>query len=169
MKENAYLMLDCLTVVIYLIVKSPQVLSMESFEHIGFLLHFGDKGSIVPPLSQATPFFANSDPDMPAVPAPASQVHDWLLKNIASALESISDRISGKENGPSNASDQDAAMADTCAALNKVSSNDRGPCIIEGVSKTSLFKQASELKGRSVKVRFEQPICILISNPSHFL
>ncbi|CAA7057089.1 unnamed protein product [Microthlaspi erraticum] len=128
------------------------VLSMESFEHIGFLLHFGDKGSDVPSLSQATPFFANSDPDMPAVPVPASQVHDWLLKTIASALENISDRISGKENGPSDASDQDAAMTDASAALKKVSSNDRGPCIIEGVSKTSLFKQASDLKGRSVKV-----------------
>lgn len=126
---------------------------MESFEHIGFLLHFGDKGTDVPCLSQATPFFANSDPDMPAVPVPASQVHDWLLKNIASALENISDRISGKENGPSDASDQDAAMTDASAALKKVSSNDRGPCIIEGVSKTSLFKQASDLKGRSVKVR----------------
>ncbi|ESQ52936.1 hypothetical protein EUTSA_v10016442mg [Eutrema salsugineum] len=128
------------------------VLSLESFEHIGFLLHFGDKASDVPSLSQATPFFANSDPDMPAVPVSASQVHDWLLKNIASALESISDRISGKENGPSNASDQDAGNADACEALNKVSSNDRGPCIIEGVSKTSLFKQASDLKGRSVKI-----------------
>ncbi|KAG2244014.1 hypothetical protein Bca4012_035042 [Brassica carinata] len=123
------------------------VLSLESFEHIGFLLHFGDKGSDVPSLSHATPFFANSDPAVPVVPVPASQVHDWLLKNIASALETISDRVSGKEIGPSNASDQDA-----CVALNEVSSNDRGPCIIEGVSKTSLFKQASDLKGRSVKV-----------------
>ncbi|KAJ0258352.1 TBCC domain-containing protein 1 [Hirschfeldia incana] len=123
------------------------VLSVESFEHIGFLLHFGDKGSDVPSLSQATPFFKISDPDMPAVSVPASQVLDWLLKNIASSLESISDGISGKEIGPSNASDQDA-----CDALNKVSSDDRGPCVIEGVSKTSLFKQASDLKGRSVKV-----------------
>ncbi|CAA0376349.1 unnamed protein product [Arabidopsis thaliana] len=128
------------------------VLSMESLEHIGFLVHYGDKGFDVPSLSQATPFFANSDPDMPAVPVPASQVNDWLLKDIASALESISNRISGKENGASNASDQNAAMADSSVALNKVSSNDRGPCIIEGVSKTSLFKQASDLKGRSVKV-----------------
>ncbi|RID61098.1 hypothetical protein BRARA_E00272 [Brassica rapa] len=119
------------------------VLSLESFEHIRFLLHFGDKGSDVPSLSQATPFFKNSNPDMPSVPVPASEVHDWLLKKIASAMECISDRISGKENGPSNASDQDAATADAC---------DRGPCIIEGVSKTSLFKQASDLKGRSVKV-----------------
>ncbi|KAL0756378.1 hypothetical protein Bca101_094046 [Brassica carinata] len=96
------------------------VLSMEAFEHLGFLVQFGDKGSDVSPLSQATPFFANSDPDMPAVPVPASQVHDWLLQNIASALESITERISGKENGPSNASDQDDAMSDACDAPNKV-------------------------------------------------
>ncbi|CAN6994560.1 unnamed protein product [Brassica rapa subsp. trilocularis] len=128
------------------------VLSLESFEHIRFLLHFGDKGSDVPSLSQTTPFFKNSNPAMPAVPVPASQVHDWLLKMIASAMENISDRISGKENGPSNASGQEAATAVASEALNKVSSNDRGPCIIEGVSKTSLFKQASDLKGRSVKV-----------------
>uniref|UniRef100_M4CGH0 TBCC domain-containing protein 1 n=1 Tax=Brassica campestris TaxID=3711 RepID=M4CGH0_BRACM len=82
------------------------VLSMEAFEHLGFLVQFGDKGSDVSPLSQATPFFANSDPDMPAVPVPASQV------------------------APSG----------------------RGPCLIEGVSKTSLVKQASDLRGRSVKV-----------------
>ncbi|CAE6076603.1 unnamed protein product [Arabidopsis arenosa] len=126
------------------------VLSMEAFEHLGFLVQFGDKGSDVSPLSQATPFFANSDPDMPAVPVPASQVHDWLLQNIASALESITERISGKENGPSN--DQDDAMSDVCAAPNKVAPSTRGPCLIEGVSKTSLVKQASDLRGRSVKV-----------------
>ncbi|KAJ4896108.1 Tubulin binding cofactor C domain-containing protein [Raphanus sativus] len=128
------------------------VLSMEAFEHLGFLVQFGDKGSDVSPLSQATPFFANSDPDMPAVPVPASQVHDWLLQNIASALESITERISGKENGPSNASDQDDAMSDACAVPNKVAPSGRGPCLIEGVSKTSLVKQASDLRGRSVKV-----------------
>ncbi|KAF3486932.1 hypothetical protein F2Q69_00054046 [Brassica cretica] len=125
------------------------VLSMEAFEHLGFLVQFGDKGSDVSPLSQATPFFANSDPDMPAVPVPASQVHDWLLQNIASALESITERISGKENGPS---DQDDTMSDASAAPNKVAPSGRGPCLIEGVSKTSLVKQGSDLRGRSVKV-----------------
>ncbi|KAJ0229681.1 TBCC domain-containing protein 1 [Hirschfeldia incana] len=128
------------------------VISMESFEHLGFLVQFGDKGSDVSPLSQATLFFANSDPDMPAVPVPASQVHDWLLQNIASALESITERISGKENRPSNTSDQDDAMSDACATPNKVTPSDRGPCLIEGVSKTSLVKQAFDLRGRSVKV-----------------
>ncbi|WZY87672.1 hypothetical protein YC2023_044407 [Brassica napus] len=132
------------------------VISMEAFEHLGFLVQFGDKGSDVSPLSQATPFFANSDPDMPAVPVPASQALDWLLQNIASALESITEGISGKENGPSNTSDQDDAMSDACAAPNKVAPSGRGPCLIEGVSKTSLVKQASDLRGRSVKVRYEQ-------------
>ena len=130
-----------------------QVISMEAFEHLGFLVQFGDKGSDVSPLSQATPFFANSDPDMPAVPVPASQVHEWLLQNIASALESITERISGKENGPS---DQDDTMSDASTAPNKVAPSGRGPCLIEGVSKTSLVKQASDLRGRSVKVRYEQ-------------
>ncbi|XP_010548390.1 PREDICTED: TBCC domain-containing protein 1-like [Tarenaya hassleriana] len=128
------------------------VLSMDGFEHLGFLVQFGDKGSDGAPLGQATPFFANSDPDMPAVPVPVSQVHDWLLQNIASALESITERISRKENGPSNASEQDDAMTDACASANKALTSARGPCLIEGVSKTSFVKQASDLKGTSVKV-----------------
>ncbi|XP_010524365.1 PREDICTED: TBCC domain-containing protein 1-like [Tarenaya hassleriana] len=130
----------------------PLVLSMEGFEHLGFLVQFGDKGSDGAPLGQATPFFANSDPDMPAVPASASEVHDWLLQNIASSLESITERISGKENGLSNASNQDDAMSDACASANKASPSARGPCFIEGVSKTSFVKHASDLKGTSVKV-----------------
>ncbi|XP_010507501.1 PREDICTED: uncharacterized protein LOC104784134 [Camelina sativa] len=63
------------------------VLSMEAFEHLGFLVQFGDKGSDV-------------SPDAP----------------------------------------------------NKVAPSTRGPCLIEGVSKASLVKQASDLRGRSVKV-----------------
>ncbi|CAN8267975.1 unnamed protein product [Cochlearia groenlandica] len=128
------------------------VLSVDAFEHLGFLVQFDDKGSDVSPLSQATPFFANSDPDMPAVPVPASQVHDWLLQNIASSLESITESMSGKENASSNASDKDDAMSDVSASQNKVAPSARGPCLIEGVSKTSLVKKASDLRGRSVKV-----------------
>ncbi|PPE01413.1 hypothetical protein GOBAR_DD01556 [Gossypium barbadense] len=76
------------------------VLTMEGFEHLGFLIQFGDKGSGGVPLSQAAPFFANSDPDMPAAPVPVSQVHDWLLQTIASSLESITEKVSAKENAP---------------------------------------------------------------------
>lgn len=165
MKENTSLKLDAYfmmvqTCKLFCLSNIFQVLSMATFEHLGFLVQFGDKVSDVSPLSQATPFFANSDPDMPAVPVPASQVHDWLLQNIATALESITERISGKENSPSNASDQDDAMSDVCAAPNKVAPSTRGPCLIEGVSKASLVKQASDLRGRSVKVCCEQLTCV---------
>ncbi|KAK9290641.1 hypothetical protein L1049_008814 [Liquidambar formosana] len=128
------------------------VLTMERFEHLGFLIQFGEKGSDGIHLSQAAPFFANSDPDMPAVPVPATQVHDWLLQNVASALEHISERVSAKENGPSSASDQDVAMADACTSSIKASPSARGPSFIEGISKSSFVKQASDLKGSSVKV-----------------
>ncbi|KAL9361541.1 hypothetical protein Peur_044326 [Populus x canadensis] len=129
------------------------VLSMEGFEHLGFLLHFGDKGSEVVTLSQAAPFFANSDPDMPAIPAPATQVHDWISQNISSALEHITERISAKENGPANSSDSDVAMTDACTSSIKTPPSARGSCFIEGISKSSFVKQPSDLKGSSsVKV-----------------
>uniref|UniRef100_A0A5B6ZX15 TBCC domain-containing protein 1 n=1 Tax=Davidia involucrata TaxID=16924 RepID=A0A5B6ZX15_DAVIN len=128
------------------------VLTMEKFEHLEFLIYFGEKGSERIPLSQAAPFFANSDPDMPAVPVPAAQVHDWILQNIASALEHVSERVSAKEIGPPSASDQDVPMADACTSSIKASTSASGPTFIEGISKSSYLKQASDFKGSSVKV-----------------
>ncbi|MBA0676711.1 hypothetical protein Goari_018176 [Gossypium aridum] len=128
------------------------VLNMEGFEHLGFLIQFGDKGSGGVPLSQAAPFFANSDPDMPAAPVPVSQVHDWLLQTIASSLESITEKVSAKENGSPSGSDQDIAMADASPNSAKASPSARSPCFVEGVSKSSYVKQASDLKSSSVKV-----------------
>ncbi|XP_042048370.1 TBCC domain-containing protein 1-like [Salvia splendens] len=128
------------------------MLSVDKFEHLGFLLYFGDKGSQRFPLSQNTPFFANSDPNMPASPVPAPHVLDWLLENISSAQEYISERMSTKENGPSSSSDQDVAMADAAASSAKPSSSVRGPSLVEGVSKSSCVKQTSDIKGTSVKV-----------------
>jgi TBCC domain-containing protein 1 len=60
-----------------------QIVPVETFEHLGFLLQFPE-GT---PLSQAASFFANSDPDMPAAPVPAAVVHEWILQRIASSLE----------------------------------------------------------------------------------
>ncbi|MBA0759852.1 hypothetical protein Gotri_022669, partial [Gossypium trilobum] len=128
------------------------VLTMEGFEHLGFLIQFGDKGSGGVPLSQAAPFFANSDPDMPAAPVPVSQVHDWLLQTIASSMESITEKVSAKENGSPSGSDQDIAMADASPSSAKASPSARSPCFVEGVSKSSYVKQASDLKSSSVKV-----------------
>lgn len=136
---------------------------MDKFEHLGFLMYFGEKGIAKIPLSQSTPFFANSDPDMPAAPVPASQVLDWLLQSITSTQEHIADRVSPKENGPSS-SDQDVQMADVGSTSLKPSSTPRGPSFIEGVSKSSCVKQASDLKGTSVKVKLLAiSICISIA------
>jgi TBCC domain-containing protein 1 len=132
--------------------EDSQVLAADRFEHLGFLIYFGEKGSEKLPLSQNAPFFANSDPDMPAAPVPAVQVHDWLLQNISSALEHISERVAAKENGPANAtSDTDVAMSDVSAS-NTPKSTSRGPGYVEGISKSSYFKQPSELQGSYVKV-----------------
>ncbi|KAG8645930.1 hypothetical protein MANES_10G108000v8 [Manihot esculenta] len=105
---------------------AEEVLTVEGLQHLGFLIQFGDKGSERVSLSQAAPFFANSDPDMLAVPVPAVQVHDWVLQNIASALEHITERISAKENGPSSFFDNDVAMADACTSSIKGSPSARG-------------------------------------------
>ncbi|KAL6522418.1 hypothetical protein OROMI_031690 [Orobanche minor] len=128
------------------------VLSTDKFEHLGFLVYFGEKGFERIPLSQNTPFFANSDPDMPAAPIPASHVLDWLLQNISYTLEHVADRASSKENSPSNSSDQDVTMADVGIISTKPLSNPRGPILIEVISKSSYVKQATDLKGTSVKV-----------------
>ncbi|KAL8036874.1 hypothetical protein ABFX02_11G005000 [Erythranthe guttata] len=128
------------------------VLSVDKFEHLGFLIYFGEKGSAKISLSQNAPFFANSDPDMPAAPVPASQILDWLLQNISSTLEHIADRVSVKESGPSSSPDPDVQMADAGTSSLKPSISTRGPSFIEGISKSSYVKQASDLKGTSVKV-----------------
>ncbi|KAL8225302.1 hypothetical protein R6Q57_017859 [Mikania cordata] len=128
------------------------VLTMENFEHLSFLIYFGEKGSEKIPLSQIASFFANSDPDMPAAPIPATQVHDWIEQKINAALLHISERAAAKESGPTNASDHDALMVDDYANTVKPSISPKGFSRIEGISKQSYVKQASELKTSFVKI-----------------
>ncbi|XBI11883.1 hypothetical protein VPH35_138847 [Triticum aestivum] len=136
------------------------VLTMETFEHLGFLLQFSE-GT---PLSQAAPFFANSDPDMPAAPVPATQVHDWILQNIASSLEYTAEKAITKENNQRSVSDPDVAMADAVTNTRIQSSSSTGASVqnnpgyyrntsfVEGISKTSVVKHGSDIKGHSIKV-----------------
>ncbi|KAJ8448512.1 hypothetical protein Cgig2_012156 [Carnegiea gigantea] len=128
------------------------VLSMERFEHLGFLIQFDEKGSETVPLSQVAPFFANSDPDMPAAAVSAAQLHDWLLEKVADALEQIAERATAKENGPSSGSDQDVAMADATTNPSRALTSSRGLFLVEGISKSSYVKQAAEVKNSSLKV-----------------
>ncbi|KAK9154964.1 hypothetical protein Sjap_002444 [Stephania japonica] len=127
------------------------VMTLERFERLSFLFQFGEKGSDGVSLSQAAPFFANSDPDMPAVHVSATQVHDWILQNITAALEHTAERVPPKENGPSSIGDQDVSMTDASTGSYK-GSGTKSISFVEGISKASLVKKASDLKGSSVKV-----------------
>ncbi|ERN11654.1 hypothetical protein AMTRI_Chr03g138960 [Amborella trichopoda] len=135
------------------------VLSVDRFEHLGFLFHYGEIGSATMPLSQAVPFFANSDPDMPAVPVLASLIHDWLLQSLSPASEFSPEKVSAKENGPPSASDPDVTMADACTGISKSGTTpcgnaaySRDQTFVEGISKASVIKQAADIRGCSVKV-----------------
>ncbi|XP_077211240.1 uncharacterized protein LOC143846632 isoform X2 [Tasmannia lanceolata] len=142
------------------------VFTSERFEHLGFLIQFGEKGSEGNLLSQASPFFANSDPDMPAVPVPASQVHDWVVQNIVASLEHTTEKILAKENGSHSVSDLDVTMADASVSnlrgqstsplsgtsMHSNAAYSRSQTFVEGISKSSIVKQASDIKGCSVKV-----------------
>uniref|UniRef100_J3MFV2 TBCC domain-containing protein 1 n=1 Tax=Oryza brachyantha TaxID=4533 RepID=J3MFV2_ORYBR len=136
------------------------VLTAETFEHLGFLLQFSE-GTC---LSQVATFFANSDPDMPAAPVPAAQVLDWILQNIAASLDNIAEKLTAKENSQQNASDPDVTMAEAVTNTRIQSSSPTGTAVpnnqghyrnttfLEGFSKTSVVKQASDIKGHSIKV-----------------
>ncbi|RWW14963.1 hypothetical protein BHE74_00012646 [Ensete ventricosum] len=139
-----------------------EVLTMERFEHLGFLLHFSEGI----PLTQAAPFFANSDPDMPAVPVSAGQVDDWVVQNIVASLEHNAEKVLAKENGMQNSSDLDVPMTDACLSHTRVQSSSSPPgtsassnsayststTFVEGVSKSSVVKQPCDIKGHSIKV-----------------
>ncbi|ONK79035.1 uncharacterized protein A4U43_C01F2200 [Asparagus officinalis] len=146
------------------------VVSQERFMHLGFLIHFGDKGPEGIPLSQAAQFFANSDPDMPAVPVPAAQIHEWILENIAASLKQTTEKVAAKEHGSFGASDLDVTMTDACATQTKVQSSPYSisQTVVEGVSKSSVVKQASDIKGNSVKVLNCHDSVIYILAPLRF-
>ncbi|XP_020570883.1 TBCC domain-containing protein 1-like [Phalaenopsis equestris] len=141
------------------------VITMERFEHLGFLIQF-EKGCDVIPLRQAAPFFSNSDSDMPAAPVSAAQVHDWISQIINDSLEHNAEKAMAKENGPSSALDVDVTMADAtpCHFRNQTSNsktgismqsypgNSRTQTFVEGISKASLVKQPCDIKGHSVKI-----------------
>ncbi|XP_024393764.1 uncharacterized protein [Physcomitrium patens] len=66
-----------------------KVITAKKFEHLGLLLKAKNASLEYVPLSQAAPFFANSDPDMPAAPVPVTQVLEWVQQHICAASESL--------------------------------------------------------------------------------
>ncbi|NP_001337085.1 uncharacterized LOC100275773 [Zea mays] len=130
------------------------VLTMETFEHLGFLVQFSEGTS----LSQAATFFACSDPDMPDVPVPAAQVLDWMSQKIAFSLEYSAERSAAKESNQQTMSDLDVTMAEANTSHPRNSTPSANPAyyrnvtFVEGFSKTSVVKHASDVKGNSIKV-----------------
>ncbi|KAG0449083.1 hypothetical protein HPP92_027525, partial [Vanilla planifolia] len=61
--------------------------------------------------------FDHLDPDMPAAPVSAAQVHEWFYKNIVISLENNAEKVMAKENGHSNALDADVTMTDAIRDL----------------------------------------------------
>uniref|UniRef100_A0A6V7QS17 TBCC domain-containing protein 1 n=1 Tax=Ananas comosus var. bracteatus TaxID=296719 RepID=A0A6V7QS17_ANACO len=131
------------------------VLTAQNFEHLEFLIQVAEKGSEGVSLSQAAPFFANSDPEMPDVPVPAAQVHDWLLQHISASLEHAAETEIVKDNGLVRPADQDVPMADASVNSTGLQNNvaySRSQVFVEGFYKTSVVKQAHDIKGDSIKV-----------------
>eukprot|EP00250_Pteridium_aquilinum_P001261 c11471_g2_i1 orf=210-1556(+) len=142
---------------------NSQVLALDRFNHLGFLLKCGGTGLEVTPLSQAIPLFANSDPDMPAAPAPLQQVLDWIQQHVSVASDRPQARLS--KNGPDG--EADVAMLDACGSVPHLSavqsssascsSQDGRQCqegliFIDGTSRASILKNEKDINGGSVKV-----------------
>lgn len=146
--------------------QDAKVITLEKFQHLSFLLRAGDATADMP-LNQATPFFANSDPAMPAVPVPLPQVLDWMLEHLCSASERNTLKSSTKENGPAESEEPEAdvPMPDASpyggqssgAVTNGLTPLPRdwrpeGITFVDGVTRASVVKREADIKGGSVKV-----------------
>eukprot|EP00249_Psilotum_nudum_P023190 c28780_g1_i1 orf=642-2501(+) len=143
-----------------------QVLVLEKFNRLGFLFRAHEQGAEVIPLSQAAPFFANSDPDMPAAPVPLTQVLQWVAEHIHSASEHPEEKAFSKDNivVDGNCPGADVAMFDaslsTCGPSGNHLSNGlyqrhkelhlEGLTFIDGVTKASVLKEEADIEGSSV-------------------
>ena len=104
-------------------------------------------------LSQSAPFFANSDPDMPAAPVTLQVVVDWVLEHVSAAPQQRC-----KEFGPEREVD-DVTMVDACVGIPLLSSTEGGLYVgkedltfVDGVSKASILKDEKDINRGSVKV-----------------
>lgn len=105
-------------------------------------------------LSQVAPFFANSDPDMPAAPVPLPVVVEWVVEHVSAAPQER-----GKESIAEKEAD-DVTMVDACTSLSSLSSTEgglhvgkEGLTFVDGVSKASILKDEKDINQGSVKVR----------------
>ena len=105
-------------------------------------------------LSQIAPFFANSDPDMPAAPVALPVVVEWVVQHMLPAPEEKC-----KESGPEKEVD-DITMVDASAGSSPSLSTEGGHPVgkegltfVDGISKASILKDENDINQGSVKVR----------------
>ncbi|KAG0475285.1 hypothetical protein HPP92_014971 [Vanilla planifolia] len=120
------------------------VLTFDSFQHLGLLIQFSENEHKEVPLSQAAPFFVNSEAGIAAVSVCASKALDWLLQRIANSLE----HIAAADKSPA----RESCMRNICDMDVSVPTHLRTQTVVEGISKASVMKQASEIMGHPVKV-----------------
>ncbi|KAG6555315.1 hypothetical protein Mapa_003358 [Marchantia paleacea] len=151
--------------------QDAKVITLEKFQHLALLLRAGDASTDLLPLSQATPFFANSDPDMPAAPVPLTQVLDWMLLHLCAASERTPAKAHIKDNGvhDSDGSEADVPMQDACVSGTASSPSGgatvsngltqmrrdwrpEGVAYVDGVTRASVLKTEADLKSGLVKV-----------------
>ncbi|KAL2641266.1 hypothetical protein R1flu_008853 [Riccia fluitans] len=166
-----------------------KVITLEKFQHLSLLLRAADASTGCLPLSQATPFFANSDPDMPAAPVPLSQVLDWMLSHLCAASERNPAKAQIKDNGfhESDGSESDVPMADACvtatasspsgglsAVPNGFSQTRKdwqpdGVTFVEGIMRASVLKTEADVKNGSVKVAHCHDSVVYVLGPLKYV
>lgn len=112
-----------------------QVISQDKFERLNFLLKPPEVGDL---LGQRTPFFGNSDADMPAVPVPLEEASEWLLQHVKGTSSGDSGGVQGPEEG-------------TGFKGSGPSSN-----TIDGASKTSILRGEKDILSSVTRVRFSR-------------
>jgi len=133
-----------------------KVISPAQFDKLNLLLRsatFDDA-----PLCHSTPFFANSDPAMPAAPVPAARVLQFLKEHICTA--------SHKEEAPGGNAPQggDVGMTDAPSSPSSSSSSlsnggpwqrdwqPQGVTCVDGVTKMSVLKGESNIENGVIRV-----------------
>ena len=106
-------------------------------------------------LSQIAPFFANSDPDMPAAPVSLPVIVEWVVEHMLPAPE---ERC--KEYGPEKEV-EDITMVDASAGSSPSLLTEGGhpvgkECLkfVDGISKASILKDEKDINHGSVNPRF---------------
>lgn len=137
----------------------------SQFDKLGLLLRSADLSAA--PLCHSTPFFANSDPAMPAAPVPASKVLNYLKESIHTA--SYKEEFPGA-NGPQGG---DVGMTDAPSSPSSSSGSSsfsngglwprdwqpQGVTSVDGVTKMSVLKGESNIENGVIRVSSIVELC----------